>query len=144
MQRDQVHWEDMEVGQEIPGYSIKIDATRVVLQVSGTQDYHPVHHDLKFAQAAGFPDVFVCNEFMMGCFNRLIWDWIGDEGWLRKLRIEMRKWNHPGVLMTLKGSVTGKYTKDSEHYVELDVWAENDQEGVSTPGKATVILPSRG
>ncbi len=39
--------------------------------------------------------------------------------------------------------MTDRYRKDGEGWVELEVWAENEREGVTTPGKAWVILPTR-
>ena len=141
MKRRQLYWENVKVGQEIPCFSIAIDATRIALQVSGSQDFYRVHHDKEFAQAAGHRDVFVNTSFMQGCFNRLIWDWIGDEGWLRKFKMQMRRMNMPGDTITLKGKVTKKYVTNGDHYVECDLWAEN-KEGVTTPAQATVILPS--
>jgi len=45
--------------------------------------------------------------------------------------------------MVCKGRVTARYERDGEALVDLDVWAENEREGVTTPGTATVILPHR-
>jgi len=145
MERKQLYWEDVEVGQEIPSsYSIKLDATRIVLQVSGTQDYYQVHHDRDFAQAQGVPDVFVNTGFLTAALGRLLTDWIGTDGWLRKFRLEMRKMNLLGDTLMVKGEVTDKYVQNGDHCVEADVWCETDREGVTTPCKATLILPSRG
>ena len=143
MTRQQVYWDDVEVGTEIPGYSLELDPTRIVLQVSGSQDFYPVHHDLAFATGGGHPDIFVNTGFMQGCFNRLICDWIGDEGWLKKFRMEMRRMNRPGDTMTLKGKVARKYVEGDEHLVECELWAENEREGVTTPSFALVSLPTR-
>ena len=143
MTTQQVYWDDVEVGQEIPGYSLKIDPTRIALQVSGSQDFYPVHHDLEFAQAGGHPDIFVNTGFMQGCFNRLICGWIGDEGWLKKFRMEMRRMNIPGDTMTFQGKVSKKFVEDDQHLVECELWAENEREGVTTPSYALVSLPTR-
>ncbi len=152
MERKQIYWEDVEVGQEIPGYSLEIDWTRMVKQVSGSQDFYPVHHDPDFARAAGHRTTFVNTGFMQGCFSRLMTDWIGDEGFVRKFRMEMRRMNFvpddragtPGDTMTFKGKVANKYIQDNDHYVEADIWCENDREGITTPSRCTVILPSKG
>ena len=144
MERKQQYWEQVKVGEEIPSLAYKIDWPRIVAQVSGSQDFYPVHYDKGFARSGGHQEIFVNTRFMQSCFSRLLTDWIGDEGWLRKFRMEMRRMNRLGDTMVLKGKVTDKYVKDGEHYVELDVWAENEREGVTTPSKATVILPSKG
>ena len=144
MERVQPYWDDVEVGQEIPtGYSMKVDWTRIALQVSGTQDYYRVHHDREFAHAQGVPDMFLNTGFLTAAVGRLITDWIGSEGWLQKCRVEMRKMNLFGDTLTVKGKITDKYVKDGDHYVDADVWCETDREGVTTPCKATVVLPTR-
>ena len=143
MANTQIYWEDVEEEQEIPGFSFLIDDTRLVKQVSGSQDFYPVHHDDAFAKAAGHPGIFVNTGFMQGCFNRLICSWIGDHGMLRKFRMEMRKMNRPGDTMSLKGKVARKYVEGDDHFVECQIWAENDREGVTTPSHALVTLPTR-
>ena len=141
--KKQVYWDDVNIGQEIPGYSLKIDATRIVAQVDGSQDYYPIHHDVEYARVSGLPDIVMSTGFVQGCFNRLICGWIGDEGWLHKFRMEMRRMNIPGDTMHFKGKVTKKYIADGEHCVELDLWCENEREGVTTLCQATAFLPSR-
>lgn len=144
MERKQVYWEEVEVGQEIPSaYSLKLDMTRMCRQVSGTQDYYPVHHDRDFAHGQGVPDIFVNTGFLTAALGRLLTDWIGLEGRLVKFRIEMRRMNLLGDTMTVKGKVTDKRIENGEHYVEADVWCETDRQGVTTPCKATVVLPAK-
>ena len=144
MERRQLYWEDVEVGQEIPSsYSLKLDATRFFLQVSGTQDYYPVHHDRDFARAQGVPDIFMNTGFLTAATGRLLTAWMGPDGWLCKYRIEMRKMNLLGDTMTVKGKVTDKYIREGLHYVDADVWCETDTQGVTTPCKASLILPAK-
>lgn len=75
--------------------------------------------------------------------SRLITDWIGDEGWLKKLSYQMRRFNIAGDTLSVKGKVIKKYIDDKEHCVECEVWVENQRDGVSVPGTAIVILPSK-
>jgi hypothetical protein len=145
VERKQIFWENVEVRQEIPtGYSLKLDMTRMVLQVSGTQDYYAVHHDRDFARGQGVPDIFLNTGFLTVAAGRLLTDWIGVEGWLQKFKIEMRRMNLLDDIMRVKGKVTDKYIDGGKHYVEADVWCENDRDGITTRCKATVILPSAG
>jgi hypothetical protein len=39
--------------------------------------------------------------------------------------------------------VSEKYERDGQGWVELEVWAENERDGVTTPGQAVVSLPRR-
>ncbi len=144
MNRQQRFWEDMAVGDEIEGFSLDITPRRGYLQVSGSQDWYPVHFDQAFARKAGHPDVFMNTGFLQAALVRVITDWMGDEGFLKRLRFEMRRQQRPGDTMVCRGRVTGKREEASERVVDLDVWLENEREGVTTPGTATVVLPGRG
>lgn len=140
----QRYWDDVKEGDEILGYTLDINWTRVVKQVSGSQDFYEVHHDPGFARSGGHRELFVNTGFMQSCFSHLLTDFVGEEGWVKKFHMEMRRMNHLGDRMSLKGKVAKKYVQDGEHLLDLDVWAENEREGVTTPSFATVMLPSRG
>ncbi len=143
MKKRQLHWEDVEVGAELAGFEIEINPRRAYLQISGSQDWYPVHHDPPFARKAGHEDIFMNTGFIQAALVRVITDWMGDDGFLRKLYFEMRRQQRPGDTMVCKGKVTDRYRKDGEGLVELEVWAENTREGVTTPGRALVALPPR-
>ncbi len=143
MNRPQPFWDDVEVGQELPGFNLEITKRRVFLQISGSQDWYPLHFDPAFAAKAGHGDIFMNTGFMQAALVRVITDWMGDDGFLKRLYFEMRRQQRPGDTMVCKGRVTAKYIQDGQGCVDLEVWAENDREGVTTPGRATVILPRR-
>ena len=141
MNRAQRYWDAVEVGAELEGFSLDITPRRLALQVSGSQDWYPVHFDAAFAQKAGHADVFVNTGFLQAALVRVITDWMGDDGFLKRLRFEMRRQQRPGDTMVCKGKVTAKHERDGEALVELEVWAENEREGVTTPSTAVVVLP---
>jgi hypothetical protein len=70
-------------------------------------------------------------------------DFAGTEGWLRKLSVQYRGMDQPGHTVTAKGKVTKKRVDGNDHVVECDIWLENDKGEKTTPGSATVILPSK-
>ncbi len=143
MKRPQPYWEDIAVGQELPGFPLDITPKRLFLQISGSQDWYPLHFDPAFARKAGHQELFMNTGFIQAALVRVVTDWMGDEGFLRKLRFEMRRQQRPGDTMLCRGGVTAKYERDAEGWLELDVWAENEREGITTPGNAVVILPRR-
>ena len=76
--------------------------------------------------------------------SQLVTDWIGDEGWLSKLNFQIRHPIYAGDTTTWRGRVTHKYVKGNNHFVECEIWAENQRGQISTKGNATAILPFRG
>jgi hypothetical protein len=49
----------------------------------------------------------------------------------------------PGQDITCRGVVTGKRQEDGKNMVDLDIWTEKLNGEKTSPGRATVILPSR-
>jgi acyl dehydratase len=141
--RAQPYWEDVSVGDELPAVELAINPKRLHLQTSGSQDWYPVHFDAKFAAKGGHPDVFVNTGFLQAALVRVITDWMGDAGFLRRLRFEMRRQHRPGDTMVCRARVVAKAERDGAACVDLEVWAENEREGIATPGEATVVLPRR-
>ena len=143
MQREQIDWEGVETGDELPEITLDITTKRLFLQASGAQDWYPVHFDPAFAQKAGHPDVFMNTGFIQAALVRLITDWMGDAGFLKRLRFEMRRQFRPGDTMTCRGVVVRKEIQDGGGRVYLEISAENGRDGVATVGEATVTLPTR-
>ena len=136
----QRHWDDVQEGEELEGFSLALTMTRMVLQVSGTQDFYPIHHDAAFARGAGHADIFINTAFIRGCLCRLLTDWIGRDGCVRELGFQMRKPNLVGETIAVRGRVK---KKGPEGRVDLEVWIENARDGATVPGRAAVILPVR-
>ena len=141
----QRYWDEVAEGQELPGFDLRLTETKIAEQVSGSQDFYPVHHDREFARAGGHADIFVNTGFTRAALSRFLTDFAGIDGWVRRLSYEMRRMNRPGDTMKVRGRVTRKYVADDgAHCVDIDLWIENDREGVTTPATATVMLPVRG
>jgi len=136
--RDGPRWEHVREGDELKGFSLELTMTRMVAQVSGTQDFYPVHHDPEFARQAGHPDIFVNTAFIRGCLCRVVTDWMGVDGFLSALTFQMRRPNFVGETITARGRVRKKAAGGR---VDLEVWIENAGQ-VTVPGTATVILPA--
>lgn len=137
------YWEDVAIGDELPGFSVELDATTMVLQVSGSQDWNLVHHDTEFAQNSGMPGIFYNTGWTTGMLGRLLTDWAGRSGWVEKINFQMRGMNGTGAIVRAHGRVTDRRMEDGRALVDLNIYLENNQVGITTPGKATVRLPCR-
>ncbi|HEY6622256.1 MAG TPA: hypothetical protein VIX85_00360 [Acidimicrobiales bacterium] len=103
-----------------------------------------VHWDPEFARRSGNPTTFDYGRMRETWLIHLCTDWMGDDAWLWKLDCEFRKFNFVGDTQWLRGTVTRKYVADGNRpTVDLEVWAENQRGEITTPGHATLILPSR-
>ena len=139
----QIHWEDVEDGMELPPV-VKHPTTMQLVRYAGASgDLSRIHYDQEYARNRGFPTVIVHGQLKWGFLAQLLTDWIGYEGRIKKIACQYRRIDVPGDTLTCKGKVVRKYVEDGIHQVECDIWVENGRGEVTTPGSATVILPSR-
>jgi acyl dehydratase len=102
-----------------------------------------VHWTDEFAARVGVPGAYDYGPQRISWLGHLMTNWIGDDGWLKELRAQVRLFNIHGDVQSCKGRVTKKYIKEREHLVECEIWAENQRGEVTAPGFAKVVLPSR-
>jgi acyl dehydratase len=103
-----------------------------------------VHWDPSFAQRAGSPTTYDYGRMRETWLVHLCTDWMGDDAWLWKLDCEFRTFNYVGDTQWLRGTVVRRYLADGDRpAVDLEVSATNQRGELTTPGHATVLLPSR-
>ncbi|MDP6277371.1 MAG: acyl dehydratase, partial [Nitrospinota bacterium] len=73
----------------------------------------------------------------------LLTNWMGNDAVLKRLRVDARRFNVQGDTQFIRGKVTKKYNKDGFALVDVDISGVNQRGETTTPGLATVILPSR-
>ena len=102
-----------------------------------------VHWDDGFAQRTGNPLAYDYGPQRTAWMTHVVTNWIGDDGWLRMMDLQIRRFVYIGDTEWAKGRVVSKELRNGEAIVELDLWVE-DQRGRNTaPGHAVVMLPSR-
>lgn len=142
---EQLFWEDVEEGQEVPPFSQKVGYMELNRFAGANEELVPIHMDADYAKnVAKLPDVIIMGNLKLAYIANAITDWAGDDGWITKLAIDYRKMDTVNSTITAKGKVTKKYQQDGKNLVELDVWVENEAGEVTTPGSAVLSLPSRG
>ena len=79
----------------------------------------------------------------------------GEDGSLRKFSCQVRAMDYPigmksltepveeKITHTCKGKVTNKDVENDQHFIECDVWVENEKGEKTTPGKATILLKTK-
>jgi acyl dehydratase len=102
-----------------------------------------VHWDDTFAQAIGAPGAYDYGPQRVSWLGHLLSNWMGDDGWLHTLNVQVRRFNIVGDLTRCQGVVTAKRVEDSKHLIDADVWAENQREERTAMGTATVELPAK-
>lgn len=139
----QVYWEDTAEGMKLPSL-VKNVTTRQLVQYAGASgDFYEIHYDKDFAQETGLSGVIVHGALKSAFLGQLMTDWSGPFGTLKRLSCQYRGMDYPNHPITAKGTVTRKYQEGDQYLVDCTIWLENPEGENTTPGTATVILPSR-
>ena len=139
----QIYWEDVTEGMELPPL-LKNPTTRQLVQYAGASgDFYEIHYDKDFAQGNSLDGVILHGALKSAFLGQLMTDWAGPSGDLKRLSCQYRGMDRPGQPITAKGTVTRKYREGGQHLVDCNIWLENSAGEVTTPGSATVALPSR-
>ena len=78
-----------------------------------------------------------------GVLAKLVTNWMGDDGFVKKLNCQMRRIWLFGHILWLNGKVTRKYIEDGEHLVDMELTGENQDGLLVMPVSATVRLDAR-
>ena len=101
-----------------------------------------VHWDHDYARQAGVPFAYDYGPERISWLAHLLTNWVGDDGFLCQLNVQVRRFNMVGDLTTCHGTVTAKVFQPSP-WVQCEIWTENQRGERTAFGTATVELPSR-
>ena len=140
---EQVFYEDIEAGSEIPAL-VKYPTTMQLVKYAGASgDYYQIHYDKDFAIDNGLPGVIVHGWLTLSFLGQMLTDWLGEGGRLVKLNGSYRGMNKVHEDIICSGKVVKKYTEEGKNYARVEIWAENPQGEKTVTGTAVVKLPSR-
>ncbi|MDP2951974.1 MAG: MaoC family dehydratase N-terminal domain-containing protein [Chloroflexota bacterium] len=103
-----------------------------------------VHWEDDMAREVGVPAAYDYGPQRISWISNLLTHWMGDDGFLRKLSVQVRRFNLLGDTTWCRGKVVGKSREGGEALVECRVWAENQRKEITAIGQATVRLPTKG
>jgi acyl dehydratase len=103
-----------------------------------------VHWDPAYARKTGNPTTYDYGRMREAWMIHACTDWMGDDAWLWRLRVEFRKFNYVGDAQWITGTVTNRYVAEGERpAVDIELSCRNQRGEITTPGSATILLPSR-
>ena len=135
-------WDDVHEGDQLAPLSFPVTMRALMIDVAGTRDLYPIHHDRDFAKASGARDIFVNTMFYEGLFGRLATDWAGPEAFLRKLRFSMNGPNCLGDTITSRGCVVAKREEAGTKLLDPEIHLDNEGERDATVAHLTIELPA--
>ncbi|HJR96500.1 MAG TPA: MaoC/PaaZ C-terminal domain-containing protein [Actinomycetota bacterium] len=140
----QVYVEDVEPGDAIPEIVKRCTPRQLVMWASASGDFYEIHYDVEYARSIGLPGLVVHGALKNAFLGHLLHEWVAPAGRIVRYGCSYRGMDYPEQDLRCRGKVTEISTRDGEGLIDVDIWIENPSGEVTTPGTATVSLPSRG
>ena len=101
------------------------------------------HTESKMAREVGMPGGYDVGPQRISWLGQLMTNWMGDEGFLRRLNVSVRRPNIFGDVSWCKARVADKRIEEGAHVVDLELMVVNQLDETTAKGTAVVELPSR-
>ena len=102
------------------------------------------HAQQTMAREVGMPGGYDVGTQRVSWLGHLMTNWAGDDGFVRRLNVKVKRPNIFGDVSWCRGKVVDKRVEDGAHLVELEVRIENQLGDVTADGTSLVELPSNG
>lgn len=132
-------WHEVRGGSTLPVLSFPVTYTTMALDVAGTRDLYPPHHDPDAAQAQGAKTIFLNTMWYQALIGRYVTDWAGPNSFLRRLSVEMRANCGPGDVLSVTGKVKGT-RRDEQDRLLVDVTVSIDKPDQAGAVRAEVTV----
>ncbi len=103
-----------------------------------------LHWDSAWAKAVGNPMAYDYGVMRENYVYHYLTDWCGDDGWVVRLKDQIRKFNYMGDVQVISGTVTAKREEGGLHLVDVEVTMTNQRGDETVRADATIALPSAG
>ncbi|AWL98874.1 MaoC family dehydratase [Bradyrhizobium amphicarpaeae] len=111
----------------------------LALYCGASGDHNPIHVDLDFAKAAGFPDVFAHGMLVMACLGQALTDAVPPSK-LRAFATRFVAMTQLGARLTCEGTVTELFTESGERRARLALTTRDERGEVKLDGSAVIAL----
>jgi acyl dehydratase len=140
---DQVSYDDVEAGTELPAASYQATRLSLVKYCGASGDFNVIHWNERIAKLVGLPDVIAHGMFTMAQAGRFVTDWAGPAATLVEFGV---RFSSPVVVpdddiggtITVSGKVEEKLDGNR---VTLALTARSGETKVLTRARAVVKLP---
>lgn len=111
----------------------------LALYCGASGDHNPIHVDIDFAKAAGFPDVFAHGMLVMAFLGQALTDAVPPSK-LRSFATRFVSITQLGARLTCEGTVTELFAEGGEHRARLALTTRDDRGELKLEGSAIVAL----
>ena len=126
---------DRVVHKEFP----PISRHKLALYCGASGDHNPIHVDLDFARASGYPDVFAHGMFVMACLGQALTDAVPPPR-LRSFATRFVAITQLGASLSCEGHVTEFVEHNGERCAKLSLTTRDQNGDVKLTGEAVFAI----
>jgi acyl dehydratase len=131
---------DIKVGDRLVHKSFPpISRHTLALYCGASGDHNPIHVDIDFAKAAGFPDVFAHGMLAMACLGQALTDAVPPSK-LRAFTTRFVAITRLGAKLTCEGTVAELFDENGERRARLALTTKDERGEVKLEGSAVIAL----
>lgn len=129
-------WEEISLNQEMILEKNPIEKVQLVKYAGASGDFNMIHQDEETALKVGLPKIIAHGMLSMGFLGEHVKDIAGDNGFVRKLKVQFRDMVFIGDKIICKA--IAKKKDEQEKLIDLDILAETAEGRVVTKGSASI------
>ena len=140
-----IYFDDISVGDTIPereyGPLTIVDTVRW----AGLQEnWQHLHYDRDHVrQHNGLKTFIASGAYRQALLMRMLTDWIGPRGWLRKISVRHTYSTFEGDMMRFSASIEEKSGAAADPWIVCEITGMNQENRQILTGRCTLILPCR-
>ena len=140
---EQVTYESVDVGAELPAISYPVTRLSLVKYCGASGDFNVIHWNERIARSVGLPDVIAHGMFTMAQAGRFVTDWAGQGAIVAEFGVRFSSMvvvpdDDAGASIEVSGQVEEKLDGNR---ITLALTARSAQTKVLTRARAVVKLP---
>src|ERR1051325_8238000 len=141
----QIFFDDVSVGDLIPPRQFGPLTVVDTVRWAGLQEnWQHLHYDRDHVrQHNGLPTFIASGAYRQALLTRMLTDWIGARGGLRKLSVRHTHSTFEGDWMKFSGIVIEKSRDPAEPWIVCELEGRNQADLQILTGRSTVIFPRR-
>jgi len=132
--------EELDRGRALPDLrKPPITKLQLVKYAGASGDYNLIHTDDETARSVGLEGVIAHGMLSMAFLGEYLC-WLAGPESVRRLSVRFNEMVRPGDILTCRGRVKERTTRDAAVQLQLEVWAENQRAERVTIGEAEVDI----
>jgi acyl dehydratase len=144
--KQNIYFEDINVGESIPGREYGPLTIVDTVRWAGLQEnWQHLHYDRDHVrQHNGLRTFIASGAYRQALLIRMLTDWIGPLGWLKKISVRHTYSTFEGDTMRFDSRVVEKSADPSDPWIACELEGKNQDGKQILTGRCTLIFPHRG